>query len=296
MTRWRSPLLGEARTLQVPGGTLELFERGAGQPLVLCHGWLSNANVWRGVVDRLHERFRCVTLDLPLGAHRTPMAPDADLSPPGIASLLVGVLEALDVREATLAGNDSGGAYAQMALAHHPDRTRSRVGGLALTSCETPYDEWPPEPFHRLPATARDEQVLGRILGALRDPGVRASDAGYGLLVKHPVEPEALDSYALPASSDPALLRDAAKVMSSATTAAVRAATQALIEGDGPPVLLVWSDEDAVFPLEHAQRYAAALPDASVHVISDAYSFTPEDAPGAVADAIGSFAGTRASA
>jgi pimeloyl-ACP methyl ester carboxylesterase len=282
--RWRSELLGEQHRLGLDGGVLDYFERGEGPTLLFSHGWLANANLWRKVVDRLHGEFRCLVLDLPLGSHRTPMAPGADLSPLGVAGLIAAALERLDLRAATLVGNDSGGAYSQIALASQEARTAERVSGLVLTSCETPYDEWPPAPFDGLPEAARDPEVLGQLLGALEDPAVRAAPMAYGHLLKHPTE--ASDSYALPASRDPGVLRDVAKAMASAKTAPVRAAGEALIAHSQLPTLLIWSEEDEVFPVEHAARYAEALANGRLVRISDSYSFTPEDQPEAVATAI----------
>ena len=80
---WRSPLLGELGALVLSAGRLEYFRRGRGPAIVFTHGWLSNANLWRNVVDRLADRYCCVTLDLPFGAHRVPLDPAADLSPEG---------------------------------------------------------------------------------------------------------------------------------------------------------------------------------------------------------------------
>jgi pimeloyl-ACP methyl ester carboxylesterase len=285
--RWRSELLGEPRELGLESGTIDYFERGEGPSLLFSHGWLANANLWRKVVDRLHPEFRCLVLDLPLGSHRTPMAPGADLSPLGVAGLIAAVLERLDLREATLVGNDSGGAYSQIALANYEAQTAGRVSGLVLTSCETPYDEWPPVPFDSLPEAARNPEVLGQLLGALEDPAVRAAPVAYRHLLKRPSE--ASDSYALPASRDPGVLHDVAKAMASAATAPVRAAGEALIADHELPTLLIWSKEDAVFPVEHAVRYADALIDARLVHITDSYSFTPEDQPEAVATAIRSF-------
>src|SRR2546430_16519345 len=82
---WRSPLLGERRAIDLPQGTIEYFERGRGPTLVLVHGWLVNANLWRKGVDALHEDFRCLTLDLPLGSHRLAVSAAPDPGPPGIA-------------------------------------------------------------------------------------------------------------------------------------------------------------------------------------------------------------------
>ncbi len=163
-----------------------------GPALLFSHGWLANANLWRGVVERLHGEFRCLALDLPLGSHRTPMDPDADLGPEGVAALIADVAERLDLAGRTLVGNDSGGAYSQIALARHGDRLAERVSRLVLTSCETPYDEWPPEPFDGLPAAAADPEALGQLLSALEDPAVRALPVAYGLLTKHPLDARGL--------------------------------------------------------------------------------------------------------
>jgi pimeloyl-ACP methyl ester carboxylesterase len=288
--RWRSELLGEPRSLELPSGTLDYFERGEGPPLLFSHGWLANANLWRKVVDILCDQFRCLVLDLPLGSHRTPMNGDADLSPAGVAGLIAAAVEQLGLDELTLIGNDSGGAYSQIALARHAGRLGERVSRLVLTSCETPYDEWPPEPFDGLPVAAADPQALGQLLAALEDPAVRVTPAAYGLLAKHPLEPEASDSYALPAGRNEGVLRDVAKAMASASTAPVRAAGEHLIAHSDLPTLLIWSGEDEVFPLAHAEHYAAALRNASLVRIEDSFGFTPEDQPAAVAAAIRSFA------
>jgi pimeloyl-ACP methyl ester carboxylesterase len=286
---WRSELLGECRPVEVPDGTIECFERGEGPALVFCHGWLANANLWRKVVDLLCDEFRCLALDLPLGSHRTPMQAGANLSPVEIAGLIAAVIEQLGLSAATLVGNDSGGAYSQIALAQHGDRIGGRVDRLVLTSCETPYDEWPPHPFDRLPAAANDTKLLGQLLGALEDPAIRVTPPAYGLLLKHPIESAASDSYALPASRDASVLRDVAKAISATSTAPVRAAGEHLIASSDLPVQLIWSSEDEVFPLAHAERYAEALKNARLVRIDDSYSFTPEDQPAAVAAAIQSF-------
>jgi pimeloyl-ACP methyl ester carboxylesterase len=282
---WRSPLLGERGEVELAGGRLEYFERGDGPLLVFAHGWLANANLWRDVVDRLAGRFRCLALDLPFGSHRTPMRPDADLGPSGCGALIAEVLTKLDLTGVTLVGNDSGGAYSQIAIAAQPDR----VARLVLNSCETPYDEFPPPPFDGLPAVAKDPAVLGQLFGALRDREIRTTPPAYGLLIKHPVDDFVSDSYALPCVNDPGVLRDTAKVMSSASSDPVHAAGQQLIATFERPVLFAWGPEDQVFPLANAQRYAGELADGRVALVPDAYSFTPEDQPGRLAAAIAEF-------
>jgi pimeloyl-ACP methyl ester carboxylesterase len=283
--QWRSPLLGEPARIETAAGPVEYFERGVGPTLVFAHGWLANANLWRAVVDLLAPRFRCITLDLPLGSHRISMNAGANLTPAGCGELIATALDRLDLREVTLVGNDSGGAYSQIATAAHPER----IARLVLNSCETPYDAFPPPPFDGLPSLAADPATLGQVLAALGDQKVRMSEAAYGLLIKHPVEGRVFNSYALAAAADPAILRDVGQVMATATSAPVHAAGQELIASFARPVLFAWGPEDQIFPLAHAERYAAELSDARVHPIEDAYSFTPEDQPRRLAEVIAAF-------
>jgi pimeloyl-ACP methyl ester carboxylesterase len=283
--RWRSPGLGQPRAVELPQGTIEVFERGRGPSIVFAHGWLANANLWRKVVEPLAERFHCVVADLPLGSHRVPLRPEADLTPQGCGQLIAGLIDALDLSDVTLVGCDSGGAYSQIAVAARPER----VARLLLTSCETLYDSFPPQPFASLPVVAQNEAALGELLEALRDRAVRATPPAYGLLVKHPIEPLASDSYALPSLYDRGVLHDVSKAMAHASTEAVHEAARRLIGDFARPVGFVWSEEDPVFPIEHARRYAAQLAAGRLEVIEDAYSFTPEDQPEALARAIAGF-------
>jgi pimeloyl-ACP methyl ester carboxylesterase len=282
---WRSPSLGEVRSAALDQGTIEYFRRGVGPTLVFAHGWLANANLWRTVVNQLACDYTCITLDLPLGGHRVAMDEHADLSPTGCGALIVDFLDAVDLDDVTLVGNDSGGAYSQIAAAQRPDR----IAALVLNSCETPYDAFPPPPFDGLPQAAADAKILGQLLGALRDRTIRATPPAYGLLIKHPIDDLVSDSYALPALESELILRDTAKVMSSADAEPVHAAGERLIREYDRPVLFAWGTEDKVFALANAERYCSALANARMQLILDAYSFTPEDQPLVLAQAIAQF-------
>jgi pimeloyl-ACP methyl ester carboxylesterase len=285
-TSWRSPDLGAQHEIDLPQGRLRYHERGAGPPMVFAHGWLANANLWRKVVASLAERFCCITLDLPLGAHTLAMPADADLTPSGCGRLIATFLEARELSEVTLVGNDSGGAYSQIATAAAP----MRVGRLVLNACETPYDPWPPPAFAGLQQAARTPEALQAALGVLRDRAVRSSPLAFGHLAKRPIEDPVMDSYVLPLLEDAEVARDASKVIRSASQRDVEAAAARLIDGFPRPILFAWAAEDRFFPLEHARRYAATLPDARVEQIEDAYSFVPEDQPARLAELLGSFA------
>jgi hypothetical protein len=67
---------------------------------------------------------RCPHSGFSFGAHRQPLAPEADLSPPGVARLAIEVLDRLEVPSAVLVGNDSGGVIAQLVASAHPGACR----------------------------------------------------------------------------------------------------------------------------------------------------------------------------
>ncbi len=272
---WRAPSLGVAKKIGLSQGMLRYWDSGQGSPIVFAHGWLANANLWRKVVAALAPKFRCVVPDLPFGAHTLPMRADAELTPAPCGALIAEFLGGLRLDNVTLVGNDSGGAYSQIATSVAP----ARIARLVLNSCETPYDPFPPPAFMGLKAAAQDEALLGSALQVLRQPEFRASPQGFGHLIKRLPEDRVMESYALPILSDPGILHDAAKVMRSADQNFVSEAGEKLIAGFEKPVLFVWPDEDHFFPLASVRRYAAALKNASVVLVEDGYSFTPEDQP-----------------
>src|SRR6266487_5487234 len=135
--------------VSLPQGSVHYCDQGTGPTLVFLHGLLANSLLWSRVIPRLSGQFRCIAPDLPLGAHSHPMQPDADLSPPGVAQLVADFLEALDLHDVTLVGNDTGGALCQFVL----DTDASRIGRLVLTNCDA-FEKFPPAPFGALVALA----------------------------------------------------------------------------------------------------------------------------------------------
>ena len=110
--------------------------------MVFFAGALANGDLWRDVVVALENRYRCVTIDLPLGAHPWPLSSGADRSARSLARLLLDCIELLDARDATVVANDTAGGLLLLSLAtDHP--ALDRVGRLVLTNCDS-YDH-----FHR---------------------------------------------------------------------------------------------------------------------------------------------------
>src|SRR6266853_754986 len=102
--------------IELSAGVVEYQDTGGHGPvLVFLHGLLMDGTVWRKVVASLRADYRCVLPTLPLGGHRRPMRPDADLSLHGMALLVGEFLEKAGLAEVTLVVNDWGGAQILLA-------------------------------------------------------------------------------------------------------------------------------------------------------------------------------------
>jgi pimeloyl-ACP methyl ester carboxylesterase len=284
---WRDPRLGTPKEVELLSGTLRYHETGTGPAVVFVHGYLVNANLWRALVPLLSPGFRCITPDWPLGAHLVPMRPGADLTPPGMAAVIAQFLDALDLTDVTLVGNDSGGAYSQITATTYPER----IARLVLNSCETPECIWPPTPggFGLLKATAAHPATYRALYQVLRIRRTWRWRNTYGWLAKRPIDARAMESFIGPVLTDPAIRHDGRKAIGSVSARHSRDAAGLLTTRFAKPVLLAWAEEDRVFPLDHARRFAARL-DAPLKTISDSYTYTAEDQPEQLAAAIADWA------
>ncbi len=285
-TFWRSPDLGEPRDLDLPAGKLRCFEAGDPEapPIVFVHGLLVNANLWRKVVPGLAATNRCITLDLPLGSHELPLA-DADLSPTGLADLILDSLDALDLTDVTLVGNDTGGGLCQIAISRRPER----VGRLFLTSCDA-FENFPPKFFDFLKISAKIPGAISLGFAPLRLEAPRRLPIAFGWLAHRKIEREATDSYVLPALTVRSSRDDVRRVLPQIEPRYLLDAARTFGDFE-KPVMIAWSKDDKFFPLEHADRLAACFPDARVEWIEDSRTFSSEDQPERLTALIREFVG-----
>jgi pimeloyl-ACP methyl ester carboxylesterase len=269
--------------LTLQQGTIRYRDEGSGPVLFFVHGALVDGRLWEPVVDRLRDRFRCVVPELPLGSHELPMPADADLSPHGLARLVADVLDALDLDDVTLVGNDTGGAICQLLVVARPER----VGRLVLTDCDA-FGDFPPKAFKPLVAAAKVPGALRALLEPMRVKASRRLPLAYGWLAKRPIPDGVTDGWVLRALGDKRVMADLRKALSGLEPGVLLDNTPKLASF-AKPVLLVWSRDDKFFKVEHAHRLAAIFPDARVEELTDAYTFVSWDQPDRVAELVGAF-------
>jgi pimeloyl-ACP methyl ester carboxylesterase len=271
-------------TVDLPHGRLRYRQAGSGVPIVFLHGYLMGANLWEPVTQLLADEFRCITPELPFGAHPTPLAPDADLTTAGVGRLVADFLQALDLHQVILVGNDSGGAIAQVVAARHPQL----LGGLILTSCDA-FDNHPPKLFRPLITAAR-AGALTPLLASLKVRPARSLPSAYGWLSHHRPPHELIDGWVATYLADKGVRRDTRRLLAALGDDTFMGRIAAELAGFTNRVLLAWAADDKFFPLAHARRLADILPDARLELIADSRTWVMRDQPERTADLIGRFA------
>ena len=198
---------------------------------------------------------RSYLVDWPLGSHATPVGPDADLSPLGVARLVNEVIDALGLHDVTLVGNDTGGAICQLLLADDA----SRIGRVVLTNCDA-FENFPPRMFVPLFLAAKRTWLTALLLAPMRFRVVRNSPLAYGLLMKPPRDNALTRRWIMPALTDRRIRADIARFTRGVDrNALVEAAPR--LRNVSAPARIVWGTDDRNFTLETGRRLAAAFAD-----------------------------------
>ena len=270
-------------------GPLAWRSSGEGPPLVFFAGALANGDLWRDVVAALEDRYRCITIDLPLGAHPWPLSAGADRSATSLARLLLDCLELLDLEDTTVIANDTAGGLLLLSLAtDHP--ALARVGRLVLTNCES-YEKFPPGSLRPASALSRTFPRLVRALLRLQLRSSIARRRAASTVLATGLDDEREESFFGPVQRERRVADDLVAAMAGFRPQLLIEAAPAIARFDRP-VLLIWGDACKFFPMTDAQRLASEFPTATLIPVPQAKTWVPIDNPVAVADAIVKFVPT----
>ncbi|MFV2175086.1 alpha/beta fold hydrolase [Actinomadura sp. LOL_016] len=257
--------------IELSAGPIDYQDTGGDGPvLVFGHGLPMNEKQWRKVVPLL-PGYRCVLPTLPMGGHRRPMRPDADLSQAGMALLLGEFIDRLGLDDVTLVLNDWGGGQFLIS-----EGRAQRIGRLVLVTCEA-FDNFPPGaakamvPLLKIPGGAR--LALWTMTLSNRTKG------GYGAMSRGGIAKELMDEWVAPATRDKAVRRDFVKFATGAPDRATLLAYSERLRDFDRPVLVVWATEDKLMPREHGPRLAELYPRGRLVEMADSSTLVPEDQP-----------------
>ena len=283
----------ESKRLETRLGPLAWQSSGRGPTLVFFAGALANHDLWRDVVAALQDRYRCITIDLPLGAHPWPLSAGADRSATSLARLLLDCLELLEVEDATVVANDTAGGLLLLSLdTDHP--ALGRVAQLVLTNCEN-YDQFPPDKLAKAVTLCRLTPRLARALVRLQirlqhlSPALRRR--GIATVAASGLDDERVESFSGSARRDQRVVGDLVAALAGERPQLLIDAAEAIPRFDRP-VLVIWGDSCGFFPMAGAQRLVSDFPRATLVTVPGAKTWVPVDNPAAVADAIATFVPT----
>jgi pimeloyl-ACP methyl ester carboxylesterase len=110
----------EHRYVDAGGLRMHVAEAGAGEPVVLLHGWPQHWWEWRGLIPRLAEYYRVICPDLRgLGWSD---APRRGYEKEQLATDVLALLDALELERVRLIGHDWGGYVGFLLCIRRPER------------------------------------------------------------------------------------------------------------------------------------------------------------------------------
>lgn len=270
-------------TIDLPAGPIDVIDTGGDGPVVvLVHGLLMNGEIWRDVTADLRTDHRVVAPTLPLGAHRTPMRRGTDLSMSGQADLLAQLLARLDADDVTLVANDWGGPL--VTAVRHPEL----IDRLVLTPCEA-FDNLPPGlPGRVADLSARMPGGIFLAAQSLRLQVVQRLPLTFGPMSSGPLPQDLLREQLRPARTQRAVRRDLAAYVRTTRGDELDAIVGDLADLD-VPVLVAWTTDGAMMPVEHGARLAELVPHGHYAEIADAKVLVQLDQPAAVSRLVRDF-------
>jgi pimeloyl-ACP methyl ester carboxylesterase len=263
--------------IDIGGARLYYFaagSRGAGEPVILLHGFPTSSHLWSDTVPLLPKGHRVVVLDL-LGYGRSDRPAGFSLALSAHAERVVSLMDALGIRTAAVVGHDLGSGVAQALALGWPGRV-TRVGLLD------------PIAFGTRPGA----MVVGAGAGAgsltARLPGPmvlalvrRRLLRGYAVSTRgtHSVE-----LYLRPFTDDggiDALRRHAGALDPRETESFGERLSEIRV-----PVAIIAGGEDPYVQAAVALRLREAIPGSTLDVLPSMRHFSPEEAPERVAAVI----------
>jgi pimeloyl-ACP methyl ester carboxylesterase len=262
-------------TVETPSGRIAYVETGSGPVALFVHGVLMNKHLWRHQLAALSDIRRCIAVDL-LAHGDTKIAPDQDVSVTANAHMLREVLDALQIDQADVIGNDSGGGISQIFAALYPERVRS----LTLTNTDT-HDNWPPEAFKPFVEMTKAGGLPDTLSAMLNDKAIYRSPNALGPAYEDPnaLSDSDIEIYLRPFVRTEQRTRDLQRFVTAFDNRHTVAIEPQLRKLEAP-TLIVWALDDIYFGAEWAKWLKDTIPGAKEPILIDgARLFFPEERP-----------------
>lgn len=266
--------------------TFRLADADRSRPVILLiHGLAGNSRTWKDVMPALAEDFTVLAPDL-LG-HGESAKPEGDYSLGAFASGLRDLLAVLDLGPVTVIGQSLGGGIAMQLAYQHPELVDRLVlvgsGGLGREV------SW----ILRMLTLPGAEYVMPLLFPPFvreRGDGVSRALHERGWRLPHIDEMWRAYSSLSRAENRHAFVRTLRSVID--PRGQVVNASDRLYLAAAIPTMIVWGDQDAIIPIEHAYAAHAAIPGSRLEVFEGCGHFPHVEDPQRLVAAIYDFVKT----
>lgn len=263
------PAAEPAQTEVSPGCTMRYLEAGAGYPVVLLHGLLGAAEIWRRNLSALAREYRVIAVDQ-LTCERHGWVPEQDADIAVSAERLLHLFNCLGIKRGHLIGHSYGGSVAVVFAAKYPERVASLILLAPPTAAATSL----------LPIVQFWSTALGRWFGhRVIDLPRRLQELALLRMYGDPdrADEKTLDLY-LSALRRPGAVRHILSIIQlwQHNMKVVEEALAALPEHR---VFLLWGDRDRTAPVHLLENLKRRLPQAELQVITGAGHLVFDEAP-----------------
>jgi pimeloyl-ACP methyl ester carboxylesterase len=268
-----SSQFSEVNFVDLPPNRVAYREVGEGEPLLLVHGYPLSGLTFRHVAPALADGFRCIVPDLP-GAGLTEWTDATDFGFAAQADVLKGLADELELGSYRVLAHDTGGTISRRLALIDPDRVKSMV----LIGTEIPGHRPPWIPFLQRIA---DPKRTGAFKLTMRSRRMLRSKMLFGgCFWNHDlIYGEFRETHIAPVLADDRRIRG--------LTHFLLGIDWELLDGLAKghrhitaPTLLLWGEQDTVFPVEQARPMAEQMANCHGFVtVPNARLFVQEERP-----------------
>ncbi len=262
------------KTASVNGHRIAYLDEGHGPPLILIHGYGGSMWQWEYQQLPLAARFRVITPDL-IGSGLSDK-PDLDYRPEDLIESMRGLMDALGLSTATLVGNSMGGGVAIGMALTHPER----VDRLVL------IDGLPDHVRERLASPLMQRAVNTRVpvwlarLGNWLFPGTGTEAVLKEIVFDHALLTPAVLDRSTRNRQRANMIAPLLSIRDSLPLWEQHFATR--LNEIRHPTLILWGEQDRLFPPQVGRDLQATIPQARLIVIPDSGHIPQWEQPQAV--------------
>jgi pimeloyl-ACP methyl ester carboxylesterase len=239
-------LVPEDRFLRMGDQLVHIEQAGAGEPVILLHGFGASTYAWRKVMPGLTASFRVIAIDLN-GFGYTQRPKDFEsYTREGQADLVLRVMDALGIERAHFASHSYGGGITIWLASRHPERMRSMV--LVDSSAPTYAND-------RRSRLAGLRPVAALALRTLLRPGSVRRSLVNSVYDDSLITPEVVREY-----YDRLRIEGVLDAYVGLTAPVRKPPEPVRLEAIDVPALVVWGSDDQIISVHSGRRAAGQFP------------------------------------